>query len=132
MSTKFGTLDRDNPSVMYVSGRCWVTPCRKEIDQDAAVSRVRNDIRRTVSRMIGETKTFAPKMIIDIEFNSDKPVVGKKKKLTYDLYLKQTKSNVKPVEDIYGEMCHISSSVGYLIGERMEEYGFSVEKSKTI
>ena len=23
VSSKFGTLDRDNPSVMYVSGRCW-------------------------------------------------------------------------------------------------------------
>ena len=132
VSSKFGTLDRDNPSVMYVSGRCWAIPTQSCQDQDMAIRRLRSEIKTMVNGMVLSSGTFMPRIILDIDFNYDKPVVGKKKKLTYDLYLRQKGNEVMSVDDLYGEMCHISSNVESLITDHMGKYGFDVEKSKTI
>lgn len=132
VSTKFGTLDKENPSVVYVSGRCWAIPTYDCGDQDMVIRRLRSEIKTMVNGMVIRGGIFAPKIILDVDFNYDKPVIGKKKKLTYDLYLRQKSGVIKNLDEIYEEMCHISSNVESIIRDHMGKHGFDVEKSKTI
>ena len=59
---KLGTINKDDPKVVYVSGRCWLTPSI-EIDYNDAFEEIKKRVCRKVKSVINNDEGFSNKFI---------------------------------------------------------------------
>jgi hypothetical protein len=126
---KYGSVNKDNPQVIYVSGKCWISPTR-ETDYDEAISDVESRMRKNIKKTIIDGINFEDKFILDFDINTDGFFPNRKKFLSFDFYLRQNEKNKKSLSDIKQ---FISEKVRYISNEMVydfKEYHFTVEKKK--
>ena len=61
---KLGTINKDDPKVIYVSGRCWLTP-RVEINYKEAFEEIKKNVNKKVKSVIADDDRFSNKFIND-------------------------------------------------------------------
>lgn len=86
--TKIGTTNRNEPKVVYVHGRAWVTPMQED-DYEKVIDRISKKFKYGVKKMIVEDYLFSTKYILDFNLSTTAMGVGKKSFLSFDLFLKQ-------------------------------------------
>ena len=86
--TKIGTTNRNEPKVVYVHGRAWVTPMQED-DYEKVIDRISKNFKYGVKKMIVEDYLFSTKYILDFNLSTTAMGVGKKSFLSFDLFLKQ-------------------------------------------
>ena len=85
---KIGTTNRNEPKVVYVHGRAWVTPLQDD-DYSKIIDRISKSFKHDVKRMIVEDYLFNTKYILDFNLSTTAMSIGKKSFLSFDLFLKQ-------------------------------------------
>lgn len=126
---KYGSVNKDNPQVIYVSGKCWVTPTA-EADYDAVISHVESEMRDSIKRIFIDGVNFDNKFILDFDINTDGLYPNRKKFLSFDFYLRQKEKNKKTLSEL-GEILKnkvdaVSSGLVY----NFNKNAFNVEKKK--
>jgi len=99
ISLKYGTVNRSNPQVIYVSGKCWVSP-NKKMDYENRIDVIRDDFKNRIKSSFVNNEIFDGKSIINFEINGDKMELGEKKFLSFDFYLRQNKGNNRCLKDL--------------------------------
>ena len=126
---KYGTVNRDNPQVIYISGKCWVSPLY-EMDYEKAISAIEKDMRRNIRNMLTDGVNFDKKFILDFDINVDGLSPTNKRFLSFDFYLRQNEKNKKELSKLQpllsGKVSTISNNLVYLFREN----SFSIEKHK--
>lgn len=126
---KYGTVNKDNPQVVYVSGRCWVSP-QSKMNYDAVISNIEKEMRKNIKLFLMDGVNFDKKFILDFDLNTDNFGVGDKKFLSFDFYLRQNEANKKPLKDlksvINGKISTVVNNLVYLF----KENNFTIEKRK--
>lgn len=129
VSLKYGSVNKDNPQVIYVSGRCWVCPT-KETDYDGVISRIESDMRKNIMDLLRDSVNFEKKYILDFDISTDGLYPNRKKFLSFDFYLRQNEKGKKKLADLKQLL---DSKVRYISNEMVfafEENAFTVEKQK--
>jgi len=126
---KYGSVNKDNPQVVYVSGRCWVSPQIK-MDYDNVISYIEKEMRKSIKLFLMDGINFDKKFILDFDLNTDNFGIGDKKFLSFDFYLKQNETNKKSLKDLksilYGRISTVVNNLVYLF----KENDFTIEKRK--
>ncbi len=126
---KYGSVNKDNPQVIYVSGKCWVCPT-KETDYDEIISNIESDMRRNIRNVLVDGVNFENRFILDFDISTDGFFPNRKKFLSFDFYLRQNERNKKKLADLKqllgGKVSLISNKMVFAF----KENSFTVEKKK--
>ena len=126
---KYGSMNKDNPQVIYVSGKCWVSP-QSEMDYESIISDIEKQMRKNIKLFFMDGINFDKKFILDFDVNTDKISVGDKKFLSFDFFVKQNNETTKQLKElktiITGKVSTIVNNLVYLL----KENNFIVAKTK--
>lgn len=129
VTLKYGSVNKDNPQVIYVSGKCWVCPT-KETDYDSVISSIESDMRRNIRNVLVDGVNFENRFILDFDISTDGFFPNRKKFLSFDFYLRQNERNKKKLADLKqllgGKVSLISNKMVFAF----KENSFTVEKKK--
>ena len=126
---KYGSVNKDNPQVIYISGKCWICPT-VETDYDNVIANVETEMRKNIRNGIVDGVNFANNFILDFDISTDGLYPNRKKFLSFDFYLRQNERNKKKLADLKE---FLDSKVRYISNEMVymfKENGFTVEKQK--
>lgn len=126
---KYGSVNKDNPQIVYISGKCWVSPQTK-MDYTLAINIIKKEMKNKIKTFLIDGENFCNKFILDFDINTDKMLPNEKKFLSFDLYLKQNENNKKSLKNLKEilnrKMRVIANNLIYLFNEN----DFSIQKKK--
>lgn len=126
---KYGSVNKDNPQVIYVSGKCWVSP-KYQMDYEYVISGIEKEMKKSIKLFLIDEINFINRFILDFDINTDKFNIGDKKFLSFDFYLRQNDSDVKKLKDLKEMLSNKVSTVVNNLVYLFKENGFTVEKRK--
>ena len=123
---KLGTINKDDPKVIYVSGRCWLTP-RVEINYKEAFEEIKKNVNKKVKSVIADDDRFSNKFISNFDINPESFVLNKKKYFAFDIFLRQEENNVRKIKSLISEFeINTNDICGEMVNE-LESFGFLIE-----
>lgn len=123
---KLGTINKDNPKVIYVSGKCWLTP-RLNIDYTDAFEEIERNVRKKVKNSLIGCESFSDKFIFNFDINPESFTLNKKKYFAFDIFFKQEDNMERNLKTLVPEFeTRMTSICGDLIDD-LESFGFSIE-----
>jgi hypothetical protein len=129
ISLKYGTVNKDNPQVIYVSGKCWICP-KKEMNYEPRINNIEKEMKKRIKTFLTDGVNFDNKFILDFDVNLDGISPEKKKFLSFDFYLRQNEKNNKKLKDLKEflerKVSTISNNLVYLFRDN----DFEIEKKK--
>ena len=129
ISLKYGTVNRNNPQVVYVSGKCWVSPLRN-MDYDDVIYHIEKEMRKNIKTFFIDEINFDNKYILDFDINVDNINPNEKKFLSFDFYLRQNEKNKKQLGDLKDMLNRKVSTIANNLVYMFKENDFSIEKRK--
>lgn len=129
ISLKYGTVNRNNPQVVYVSGKCWVSPLRV-MNYGDIISNIEKEMRRNIKTFFIDEINFDNKYILDFDINVDNINPNEKKFLSFDFYLRQNEKNKKQLNDLKDLLNRKVSTIANNLVYMFKENDFSIEKRK--
>jgi hypothetical protein len=99
LSVKYGTTNKIDPRVVYITGKAWVKPLRK-IDYSDSLDRIRNRMEKRIMNRLKTMVGMDKKYIFDLNLSPMNMKVGKPKFMTFNIFLRQDKLSVKSLESI--------------------------------
>ena len=123
---KVGTINKDDPKVVYVSGKCWLTP-NSEIEYDEVFDELRKRLERRTRRMLLSKTDFLDKFILNLDINPESFILGKKKYFAFDVFFRQNDKEKKKLKHLVSDF---NVSMSEIFGEMLNDldnFGFSVE-----
>ena len=129
ISLKYGTVNRNNPQVVYVSGKCWVSPLRA-MNYGDIISNIEKEMRRNIKTFFIDEINFDNKYILDFDINIDNINPNEKKFLSFDFYLRQNEKNKKQLNDLKDLLNRKVSTIANNLVYMFKENDFSIEKRK--
>ena len=129
ISLKYGTVNRNNPQVIYVSGKCWITP-NKEMDYSDVINGIESNMRRNIKFFMIDGVNFDNKYILDFDINVDALAPNTKKFLSFDFYLRQNEENKKGLSELKDFFTRKVSTIANNLVYKFNENGFTVNKKK--
>ena len=129
ISLKYGTVNRNNPQVVYVSGKCWVSPLRA-MNYGDIISNIEKEMRRNIKTFFIDEINFDNMYILDFDINVDNINPNEKKFLSFDFYLRQNEKNKKQLNDLKDLLNRKVSTIANNLVYMFKENDFSIEKRK--
>ena len=130
ISLKYGTVNRDNPQIVYVIGKCWISP-NKKMDYERKIEKIRDKFKKRVKISFMNNETFGSKSIINFEVNSDKINLGENKFLSFDFYLKQNENKKKNLKELKDFFTRKVKALANDLVETFKENDFEVRLTKS-
>lgn len=88
IKTKYGTLDKNNPEILYIRSRATVTPTISKKDFSEDISNIKKSFEKNVKTVMFKSDVFEDKYICSIEMSENGIAFGKKSHMKYDVYVK--------------------------------------------
>ena len=129
INLKYGSVNKNDPQIIYVSGRMWVCPSY-DGDYETPINLIHNKFKRELSMCLRDSSIFDYKHILDFDINPLNLVKDKKTFFSISFYVKQKPEKIINLNNIKNL---ISSKFGYLFRELEKdliENEFKVSKTK--
>lgn len=114
----YGTHNRHEPNVIFISGKTWVKPTHNNIPK--IIDKINSLGRREINKLVNGDNVFIKnKLIFDINIATNHMLKNKKSLLSFDLYLVQKDVldfNDKRLEE---EVSTLSNQITNLITEKI-------------
>lgn len=120
INLKYGSTNKDNPEIVYILGKAWVSP-KFNGEYESILNGIQNNFRKKIKNIVTESNIFENKFVLDFDLNSTNMEKDKKKFLSFDLFLKQDKNNVKKLKELN---TLLSNNIGNLANDLV--YDFSI------
>ena len=129
ISLKYGSVNKDNPQVVYVTGKCWITP-KTEMKYDSVIKSVSKKMEKTVKNFFFDGVNFNDRLIFDFSVNTEGMEPKVKKYLSFDIFLKQNEDNKKALKELKPLMARRVSTISNELVFNLEENNFNVQSEK--
>ena len=96
---KYGTTNKANPQVLYITGRTWVRPMNK-MNYSDSLDRIKNRMERRILNRLKTLNCFDTKYIFNFDLTPQNMKSGVSKFMTFNIFLKQNKFEVKELKSI--------------------------------
>lgn len=129
ISLKYGSVNKNDPQVIYVSGKMWICPTY-DGDFNEPINLVYSKFKKELSRILRNSTVFESRHILDFDLNSENLVRDKKKFFSITFFIKQKSENLINLNNIKNI---VSSDFSYLFNELendLIENEFEVSKTK--
>lgn len=107
IKSKYGTLNKNNPEIIYIRSRATITPTVKKKDFSEEVELIKKTFVNSIKTTIADSLVFENKHICSIEMSENGISFGKKSHVKYDVFLKP--KVIKSIEEY-------TSNIQYLVG----------------
>lgn len=113
MSVKYGTLDKDNPDIIFIRARTRVMSDHTKQTYYKEVRAIKSAFGRSVSQVLSAyTAMFSENFLAELELSEIGLAANKSSVLKYDIYLKpRVKSDLKQFEEQIREISKIINNV---------------------
>ncbi len=129
MSLKYGSINRDNPQVIYISGKCWISPLRKMMYENV-ICDISNKFKKNIKAYMLDGENFDNKLIVNFDINTSKMSLGEKKFLSFDFYLKQNESKKRELKAFKKLLANRVKIIVDDLAESLNENNFSIDLKK--
>ena len=129
ISLKYGTVNKENPQVIYVSGKCWICP-KREMNYKPRINSIEKEMKKHINTFLMDGVNFDKKFILDFDVNTDGISPNKKTFLSFDFYLKQNEKNKKQLKDLKGFLERRVSTISNNLFFLFKDNDFEIEKKK--
>jgi len=129
ITLKYGTVNRNNPQVVYVSGKCWISPLRK-MDYTSVFNDIEKNMRKNIKSFLIDGINFDDKYILDFDVNIDNLIPNEKKFLSFDFYLRQNEKNKKELSQLKDIFNRKISTIANNLVYMFQENDFTINKTK--
>ena len=129
ISLKYGSVNKNDPQVIYVSGKMWICPTY-DGDFNEPINLVYSKFKKELSRILRNSTVFESRHILDFDLNSENLVRDKKKFFSITFSIKQKSEKLINLNNIKNI---VSSDFSYLFNELendLIENEFEVSKTK--
>ena len=126
---KYGSVNKDNPQVVYITGRCWVSP-QCQMNYKYVIEMIEKEMRKNIKLFLTDGINFDNKFILDFDINVDKMNPSEKKFLSFDLYIRQNENNKKNLKELKQFLSNKISTITNNLVYCFKENDFTIEKRK--
>ncbi len=126
---KYGSVNKNDPQVIYVSGKMWVCPTY-DGDFNEQINFIYSKFKKELTSILRNSKVFDSRHILDFDLNSENLVQNKKKYFSVTFFIKQKSEKLINLNNIKNI---ISSDFSYLFNDlenNLIENDFEVSKRK--
>ena len=88
IDVKFGSVNRINPIVIYITCKSWICP-EEQIDYTEAIGEIFNEFKKKLKNTIVKSHYFENKFICDFDINAASIRENKKKYISFEFFVKQ-------------------------------------------
>ena len=99
ISVKYGSVNKNSPKVIYIEGKCWVSPLF-EGDYAAHIDSIKAQFRKGVSKLLISNEVYSSKFILDFDINTENMKINEKKFLSFNIFLRQKSNSLYTLKDI--------------------------------
>lgn len=125
---RYGSVNRKFPIVIYVNGKTWVQPT-SEFDYVSSIREICKSFKNNLRKQLSLSDIFHNKMIIDFDISVASIEKGKKKFLSFEVYLKQ-KGEVLSLADIQFTLKNIIGNAVDNMAENLINNTFILSREK--
>ena len=129
ISLKYGTVNRNNPQVVYISGKCWVSP-QREMNYTDVIDNIEKGMKRNIKSFLIDGINFDNRFILDFDINTDGLIPKEKKFLSFDFYLRQNEKNKKQLSELNDLFKRKVSTIANNLVYSFKENDFTINKKK--
>ena len=126
---KYGSVNKDNPQVIYITGKCWITATNDMIDHEKVIDKIEHKMKKNIRLFFMDGSSFQNKYILDFDLNTES-MYGTKKFFSFGIYLRQNDNEIRTLKNIREVIENKASSVVNSLVYSLRENGFMVERSK--
>ncbi len=129
ISLKYGSVNKNDPQVIYVSGKMWICPTY-DGDFNEPIELVYSKFKKELSKILRNSNIFESKHILDFDLNPENLVRDKKKFFSITFFVKQKSEKIINLNNIKNI---VSSDFSYLFSDLendLIENEFEVSKTK--
>jgi hypothetical protein len=113
--TKYGTLDKNNPNIIYIRSKAVITPITDKKDFSEEIIKIKRSFENKVKETVRNSYSFEDKHICTIEMSENGISFGKKSHVKYDIYVKP--KEMKPLIEYHNDMLRLS----YLFNKELSQ-----------
>lgn len=127
---KYGTLDKNNPEIIYIRSKARITPTIKKKDYNDSVSIIKKEFIKNVKTIVKSYSKFEGKHICSLEMSDNGIAFGKKSYIKYDVYVKP--KEIKKIDEYENDIKNMISDVDIMLNHLLEinDIGLSLKNTK--
>ena len=127
---KIGTTNRNNPIVVYIEGRAYISPNVEKETYDRDIYDMKRSLKNSISDNIKKTNLFDGSFILDFQVAQNGVAKNKKSFLSFQFLLKQQKDHVLKMKDVKKEAQETINNIVASLEDSIYQHEFSIYKSK--
>lgn len=93
---KIGTTNKENPQVIYVDGRVFLSPLEVMDNYTDEIEDIRKNFKRTIGERLRTNSIFDNRFILNFDISSSRMIKDKRSFLTFQFFLRQ--KNTTPMK----------------------------------
>lgn len=128
LNTKYGSTDRNNPSVIYIIVNTYISPKFLSDDYSEQIKNIKKNIKKRFSNNSTFSENYYSNNITNLEIYENNICFGKKTFLHFELFLKQKK--VFKLKEISNELTDICFNICNAMEKIINEEEFCCYKNK--
>ena len=125
LELKIGTLNKDNPQVVYFICRGWVKPTFED-DYTEPIDNIKTLIKKSIKSTFGQEKKYSRKFVFDFDCNPVNTFYNKYKFMTFECYFKQDEQVA--FSSLKDELMSLSRSVAIDSINLFEDNDFNIKE----
>ena len=127
---KIGTTNKENPRIVYVDGRVFISPTENMDDYTEEIECIRKNFKKSISERLKTSPLFDSKFILNFDISSSRMIKDKRSFLSFQFYLKQKGDTPLKMNTLKNKSeVFINSLISSLVAD-VEEHNFSVHKTR--
>ena len=129
MNLKYGSTNKNNPQIVYISGKAWISP-KFNGEYESLLNRIKFNFRKHIKKNVIESNIFENKFVLDFDLNSSNMQKDKKKFMSFDLFLKQNTNNIIALNELNMPLSNYVSCIANDLVYNFHTNDFDVAKKK--
>ncbi len=127
---KIGTIDKNNPKVVYFEGRTFVTPEEDKENTAKDINEIKHSFKKLINEILHESKFFTNKFILDFQVATGGIHYGKKSFLSFQLILSQRDDSIKKLPTLKESANDCLLRIANGLEEEIKSRGYLLSKIK--
>lgn len=131
--SKWGTIDKKNPSIIYLEIGTYISPKEEKESYSNSISEIDKNGKVMLRKTLIGSKSFNPSFIFVTDVADTRILFNKRSYLSFQIHLSRKKEDVmknKPFKEVVNEADSIFHDICYEIKSLIEENGFECFKTK--
>ena len=126
---RFGTIDKKNPSVMFIEGGFYIMPLIKKPDYKSDMNEITKQLKTIVKQHIEHSQYFKPEHMFFTDIAEDRIMPDKKTYFSFQLFVKPNLSKNMNFKTIMDKMKDKEQWVT-IIKDGIEKNNYKITKTK--